>query len=524
MGSCIEIQGLEINMNQYTTDIKVGELLVKAGVITEDDLKAAVETARTEDLHLGLALVKNGCLTADELRAAIDAQAALKDKQCDARTGFRALRTAVKTKNTFEMSLGEVKRAASSGGPSNRLGGLLLEAGLITWEQFQAALTQSLTTGLPLGRCLVLNNVITAAALELALELQIRVRDEITKRPDAVAALKGDIEKNRRMILEGEFGALTKEARKHTVRVGELLVKSGAVNQHEVLEAQESAVANGQRIGQALLSRGLIQHATLEAALAVQQMIDNSFITEEQASLCLARVHSMRSPLSQAMVDLGLVTRRRFQTLSEQDKPKIKEHPTPTEFTKQRINVGFDKPFSHGNADRNEYLKALSHSYETLADVALDRGDYVEAEANFCTTLSLKTALYGQESIELVDDFLSLAAALCFQGRLTEGEKSILKAINIVETQTPYRADKAALCFSGLGRVYLQLGRFQEAEPLIARAIAITKMSEGNGSERLSRQLIATLKDYARLLARTDRPHEAALVYAEARQVAAANT
>ncbi len=88
-------------MNQYTTDIKVGELLVKAGVITDEDLHKAVETAQAEKLHLGLALVKNGVLTVEELRAAIDAQAALKDKQCDARTGFRALRTAVKTKNTF---------------------------------------------------------------------------------------------------------------------------------------------------------------------------------------------------------------------------------------------------------------------------------------------------------------------------------------------------------------------------------------------------------------------------------------
>lgn len=511
-------------MNQYTTDIKVGELLVKAGVITEENLTKAVETAQAENIHLGMALVKNGALTVEELRAAIDAQAALKDKQCDARTGFRALRTAVKTKNTFEMSLSEVKRAAADGGPSNKLGGLLLEASVINWEQFQAALKESLSSQLPLGRCLVLSGAITGATLELALELQIRIRDEITRRPDAIAILKGDIEKNRKMLLEGELSAASKEGRKHIVRVGELLVKSGAVAQHEVLEAQESAVANGQRIGQALLSRGLIQHATLEAALAVQQMIDNSFITEEQASLCLARVHSMRSPLSQAMVDLGLVTRRRFQTLSEGDKPDLQQQQTPTEQIKQRITVGLERSFSHGTVERNEYLTALSHAYETLADVALDRGDYVEAEANFRTTLSLKSALYGQESIELVDDFLSLAATLCFQGRLTEGERSILKAINIVETTTPYRADKAALCFSGLGRVYLQLGRFQEAEPLIARAIAITKMSEGNGSERLSRQLIATLKDYARLLARTDRPHEAALVYAEARQVAAAHS
>lgn len=508
-------------MNQYTTDIKVGELLVKAGVITDDELKAAVETARRDNLHLGLAMVKNGCLTQEELRAAIDAQAALKDKQCDARTGFRALRTAVKTKNTFEISLSEVQRTASDGGPTNKLGGMLLEAGIINWEQFQSALKESLSSGLPLGRCLVLNGSINASVLELALELQIRVRDEITKRKEAVEILKGDIEKSRVQILEEQGTVQTKDAKKHTVRVGDLLIKSGAVEHHQVLEAQESAVANGQRIGQALLSRGLIQHATLEAALAVQQMIDNSFITEEQASLCLTRVHSLRSPLSQAMVDLGLVTRRRFQTLSEMEKPKKKEHPLPSIVQKQRINVGLNKPFTHGNKDRNEYLKALSNAYETLADVALDRGDYIEAEANFCTTLSLKGALHGQDNIELVDDLLSLAAALCFQGRLKEGEKSILKAISIVESQTPYRADKAALCFSGLGRVYVQLGRFQEAEPLIARSIAITKMSEGNGSERLSRQLIATLKDYARLLAKTDRPQEAARVYAEARQIAA---
>ena len=58
-------------MNQYTTDIKVGELLVKAGVITEDNLTKAVQTAQAENLHLGLALVKNGALTVDELRLSL---------------------------------------------------------------------------------------------------------------------------------------------------------------------------------------------------------------------------------------------------------------------------------------------------------------------------------------------------------------------------------------------------------------------------------------------------------------------
>lgn len=512
-------------MNQYTSDIRVGELLVRAGVIGEDELRSAVQTAQDENLHLGQVFVKNGILTNEQLRAAIDAQTALKDKQCDARTGFRALRTALKSKNTFEMSLSEVKRTASAGGPSNRLGGFLLEAKLITWEQFQNALTESLQSGLPLGRCLILNGALPASTLELALELQVRVRDEVLGREEAVTLLKGDIDKNQQMLVAKEEPNAGREARKHTVRVGDLLVKSGAVSDHEVLEAQESAVANGQRIGQALLSRGLVQHATLEAALAVQQMVDNSFITEEQAYLCLARVHSMRSPLSQAMVDLGLVTRRRFKTLGdvvnesqENSTTTLEQDLQKTIGEKQRINVGLNPQFTNTFDERSEYLIALSNAYETLADVALDRGDYLEAEANFRTTISLKCAVHGSGSVEIIDDILSLAASLCFQGRMKEGENFLLKAIGIVEASEPYRSDKAALCFSGLGRVYLQLGRFAEAEPLIARSIAISKMVTGN--EIMSRQLIETLKDYARLLVRTERPKEAELVYAEARHAA----
>lgn len=514
-------------MNQYTSDIRVGELLVRAGVIGEDELRSAIQTAQDENLHLGQVLVKNGILTNEQLRAAIDAQTALKDKQCDARTGFRALRTALKSKNTFEMSLSEVKRTASAGGPSNRLGGFLLEAKLITWEQFQNALTESLQSGLPLGRCLVLSGSLPESTLELALELQVRVRDEVLGREEAVTLLKGDIAKNQQMLVAKEEANAGREARKHTVRVGDLLVKSGAVSNYEVLEAQESAVANGQRIGQALLSRGLVQHATLEAALAVQQMIDNSFITEEQAYLCLARVHSMRSPLSQAMVDLGLVTRRRFKTLGDVVSESQENTTTTTTLeqdlqestgAKQRINVGLNPQFTNTFDERSEYLMALSNAYETLADVALDRGDYLEAEANFRTTISLKCAVHGSGSVEIIDDILSLAASLCFQGRMKEGENFLLKAIGIVEASEPYRSDKAALCFSGLGRVYLQLGRFAEAEPLIARSIAISKMVTGN--EIMSRQLIETLKDYARLLVRTERPKEAELVYAEARHAA----
>ena len=66
---------------------------------------------------------------------------------------------ACKTGVSFAEVVRDQDQTSTSSNSTNRLGEILLEAGLIDGDQFAKAMQRSMSTGLPLGRILVLNGV-----------------------------------------------------------------------------------------------------------------------------------------------------------------------------------------------------------------------------------------------------------------------------------------------------------------------------------------------------------------------------
>jgi len=73
--------------------------------------------------------------------------------------------------------------------PTHKLGQLLLEANLITGEQFSIALPKKYGYWSALGRILILNNVISEAIWSSALDTMIKLRDGAVGREEAIAYL-----------------------------------------------------------------------------------------------------------------------------------------------------------------------------------------------------------------------------------------------------------------------------------------------------------------------------------------------
>lgn len=279
----------------YPTDILIGELFVKAGVITQKQLDDTARSAGTKHLHIGQMLTMSGFINHRDLQAAVDAQSMLRDKVIDMNLAARCLKIAVKSGANFQDLIKEelaIEQQAST--QTNRLGELLMDSGIINKAVFGAAMQRSLATGLPLGRILVLNGSMPDSLLRYALELQVRVRDDMMGRHEALEALKNEANKSGAGAGSDQGATANLKLRptlQKTVRIGELLVMAGFLNETDVMSCLELGLLGERPIGEIMVDQGYVSHDMLQIALIVQQMIEEGHFDRESAGVSLKQMH-----------------------------------------------------------------------------------------------------------------------------------------------------------------------------------------------------------------------------------------
>lgn len=292
-------------LKRSISSTRLGDLLVQAGILTQMQLSEAMRSAQGKRMQIGQVLVMNGLISPRDLQSALEAQSMLRDKSVELTEALRCLKIAYKVGAPFKDILYEY--ASPKRTQSSKLGELLVESGLVSYEVLARAVEQSNITGLPLGRMLVLHQTISNETLNLVLDLQVRVRDEMSTREEAIAALRAQAGLS---PIEGA-PAGTREtekpkapSRKKGLRLGELMVMAGVLTETDVMNALEWGLVNQQTIGKVLISQMLVSQGILDAALELQKLVDKGDLTPTRASECLARVHAGGATLEEAVKDV----------------------------------------------------------------------------------------------------------------------------------------------------------------------------------------------------------------------------
>ena len=184
-------------------DFRLGELLIRAGLVPRARLDAALAQQLAHNGRLGALLVELGLIDEAELYAVLALQSSL--HQAAAEDVILFLRA--------------------------RLGDILLGAGAVTEHQLLRALLQQERTGEPLGEILVRQGAVSLAVREGALGFQRTLSSPLRDRY-----------RLGRMLLEASIvDSVTLEAairrqRGARVKLGDALLEMGAITQ-EVLEA-----------------------------------------------------------------------------------------------------------------------------------------------------------------------------------------------------------------------------------------------------------------------------------------------
>lgn len=486
-------------MKGYASDLPIGELLVKAGLVSQNQIDDAVKDSGTRDRLIGKTLINRGYISPEHLRAALQAQSLIRDGAIDTYSAFKALSTACAAGLTFEEALNSVSVSGNraivlkSRTETCKLGELLLAAGAVTPEIMQSASVATVESGYPLGFHLVSTGVLSESYLDAALELQIRVRDGMFSREQAVEALKQDPRKFLDMVSPDaaftvtttttgsrSFESQTFESEafdsrslkplvkksENTIRLGELFVRAGILGQNDINQALELSLAHGHPIGEMLVARGFITRALLDAALGLQTMVKNLQLTAGEATACMVKVFNSDKTVSECILELNLV--------KSQPATELKIG-LPPQITAGELNGYFKKAEKRATMTVNE-LPAMTPQRleETLQAMG---GRYFERKHKEQAQLS-----EGKDTASEAE-FERLSAAL-FQTETGEGEEEVVEYTDLFPATCNYSyvpTDRqeffSALhdASSRLGKVFLKRGDLLVAEELLEESLAISQ-------------------------------------------------
>ncbi|MCB9470031.1 MAG: hypothetical protein H6677_17300 [Candidatus Obscuribacterales bacterium] len=284
-----------------SVQVLIGDLLVNSGLITAGQMADAVPISLTTSLPVGRILVSSGYLSEADFKAAVSAQSLIRENLLHMDLAISALRLVKEHRIGLDEALNRLGWRSEYYETTNKLGDLLLEAGFCTREDLKAGLEDCYSSGMPLGRVLVLRGTVNEMQTYAALTAQVLLRERKITRSQAVEGLRMVALKNLTLEESLKLDGAEIHIRTQTIRLGELLMLAGLVSEIDLLSAVERGLLDEQPIGQILVRVGLITESTLEHALILQGMVAERRIKPLHAGLVLKKVRRTGTNLNQAI-------------------------------------------------------------------------------------------------------------------------------------------------------------------------------------------------------------------------------
>lgn len=280
---------------------RLGELFLETGLVDVSAVSEGLSISRRTSFPIGRVLVMTGWLDDHDVNCALQLQELLRDGTIDNGLAKDLLRFCHLNKVDINESFRLNGLTKSGDCPQTRLGRLFLAAGVIDENQLQQSNRESQRHETTLGGAMLLLRFITPKTLEGALNLQIMLRDNKVTFAEAIIFCKEMHERN--VSLREVLGDNGKLVRSNNLapRLGEFLVTANLVQPKEILIAAEIGTEKDNNIGRILMDRGNITERALEAALKLQEMIQNRVLTYRRAVKLLRLVSRLDVPLEQIL-------------------------------------------------------------------------------------------------------------------------------------------------------------------------------------------------------------------------------
>lgn len=156
---------------------------------------------------------------------------------------------------------------------------------------------------------------------------------------------------------------------------------------------------------------------------------------------------------------------------------------------------------------------AIVEGYRQLAENYSLHGDYEKAQGLLEQLLSIQSNK-GRDDPRQVQTLEDIVTVLKMRNRLDEAESYAQRMIEISRELSPLTYADSLNC---LARVYFQAEKFDQCEPLLLQEMDLRRQY----AELEDSGMADNLRDYARVLKKTNRMKEAEKMYKEARKILA---
>ncbi len=265
---------------------KLGDLLVLAGLISNECLIESLKTSQHLNLPLGRILVLKNILKESTVEAALNAQVMLRDGIIDRKTAVAALKNAKQTHTSLQSCLNAAGVDTSSKRQTVRLGELFVLAEIITEPDLLAAVEIGLNEGKQIGQVMMQFGFIDEATLETSLKLQEMVRKHSLSVSQAVQVLRQylqgfDIPHAIASITEPEVNPV------QAVGLAEMLYLAGLVPQEDTEKALAISYASRIPFNTVLLQYNMIKEEALHVAIRCLLLMGENLLSAEEAIVAL---------------------------------------------------------------------------------------------------------------------------------------------------------------------------------------------------------------------------------------------
>ncbi len=272
--------------------VKLGTLLVRAGVVTPEAFASALDAARKSDQPTGSILVKKAQLERQDLASALHLQALLVEGLLTIELAIKALSLAHRESISSQEALSCLGWVAAVEPEVDELEELAVGSGFISRKLYEKACEGKEILGL----CLILKGVFSYAQWDAILNALSLVKTGKIGRQEAVEALirvriKG-------MSLEQSLKVTGCTLKNPGAKLGELLVAACILSEGDLLQAVEQSIRKSTKLGEQLVQSSKLTPEFLELCLQVQGMVSTGILRRDQGVSvlkdCLAQQLSLQ--------------------------------------------------------------------------------------------------------------------------------------------------------------------------------------------------------------------------------------
>jgi len=189
-----------------------------------------------------------------------------------------------------------------------QIGELLVRSGLIAPELLDEVNRLAFKMRLPIGRILSMHGHVKDEALNKALEMQARIKDQALPLDHGVRALS--IAVTQGISLDEAMTQLTPQKKERVIptsnRLGEILMAAGFASPKQIEEGLIAVADTGLPLGMVLYAKGIISRTGLNSALAAQKLIRLDVAERDKIIYVLKNARLRSISLRQSMQDNNL--------------------------------------------------------------------------------------------------------------------------------------------------------------------------------------------------------------------------